>query len=238
VSFITKLQWALMPESERDKVPVGAKLGYQVAQLCSPEARSCLLYWDLRVTEPTNWREVRLNLLPNKALFVTEEMKTSYDHVINTFSADTQFIGKPIIDVPFADTSGRMIRLSDFKGKVVFIDVWATWCAPCRDQIPYLMKIEEEYHDHEDMVFIGLSVDRERDLGKWKKFVATEKLKGIQLIDYSGKIFQRKYQILGIPRFLLIDRNGNVSEVRSPYPATGRELKAYLNELLETKAAG
>jgi thiol-disulfide isomerase/thioredoxin len=236
VSYIARLQWALLPAAEKEQVPVGAKLGYQLAQLCSPEAKSCLLNWDMRVTEPTNWREVRLNLLPNKALLTTNDMKREYDRVVNTLAIDTNFIGKPILDASFPDTSGRMVRFSDFRGKVVLVDVWATWCAPCKEQLPHLMKLEEEYRNNPDVVFVSLSVDREKDHAKWKKFIATEKLQGVQLIDFSGKIFQRPYAIEGIPRFILIDRAGNIAETRSPYPASGKELKSYLEELLTTGA--
>ncbi len=236
VSYVSKLQWALMPAQEKEKLPPGSKLGYQVEQLCTPEAKSCLLAWELNVNEMTNWREVKMNLLPNKPYFSTEELKAIYDRTISTLSIDTPFIGKQVINTPFADTSGRMINLGAFKGKVVFVDVWATWCGPCKGQLPYLKEIEEEYANRSDIVFVGLSVDREKDLGKWKKFIGTEKLPGIQVIDYSGKIFQRRYQILAIPRFILIDRNGIISEMRCPYPENDKELKEYLNELLNAPA--
>lgn len=237
VSYISKLQWNLKPDAEKEKIPVGAKLAYQLDQLCAPQAKSCLFAWQMMANElAINWREVKLNCLPNKDLFVTDEMKANYSRVVDVFAADTQFIGKPVINMPFSDTSGRSVRLSDFKGKVVFIDVWATWCAPCREQLPYLLKIEEEYRHNPDIVFVGLSVDREKDKEKWRKFIATEKLKGTQIIDYSGKLFQTKYQIPAIPRFILIDKKGNISEMRCPYPVNDKELKAYLNELLETPA--
>ena len=103
---------------------------------------------------------------------------------------------------------------------------------PCREQLPYLKKIEEAYYGNPDMVFVGLSVDRKRDHAKWKKFINTEKLPGIQIIDFSGKVFQRPNAIEGIPRFILIDRAGNISEIRFPFPITGEDLKRYLDELL------
>ncbi|MGL5683811.1 MAG: TlpA disulfide reductase family protein, partial [Marinifilaceae bacterium] len=61
----------------------------------------------------------------------------------------------------YPDRNGKMISLSDFKGKVVVVDVWAGWCAPCRKEIPYFSKLEKEFRE-KDVVFIGISVDEEK----------------------------------------------------------------------------
>jgi thiol-disulfide isomerase/thioredoxin len=123
--------------------------------------------------------------------------------------------------------------MKDFKGKVVFIDVWATWCGPCKEQFPYYKEIEEEYKDNKDIVFVGISIDKVKDREKWLKMIGKENLGGLQLLDDNGLGFARSYEIAGIPRFLLIDRQGKWIEVRCPRPGDKQDLKRYLDAALK-----
>lgn len=104
----------------------------------------------------------------------------------------------------FPDATGKIVKLSDFKGKVVYIDIWATWCGPCKREIPHLEALEEAMHG-KDVVFVSISLDE--DQAKWLKFI--EKSKGIQLHD-PKKEMGKRYNITGIPRFLLFDKNGKI----------------------------
>ena len=74
--------------------------------------------------------------------------------------------GAKAADFTYPDRNGKLVSLSDFKGKVVVVDVWATWCGPCRKEIPYLIKLEEEMRG-KDVVFIGVSVDEKKDHQAW-----------------------------------------------------------------------
>ncbi|AXG73539.1 TlpA family protein disulfide reductase [Flavobacterium arcticum] len=137
--------------------------------------------------------------------------------------------GKPSPLFTYENHKGGTTSLKDFRGKYVYIDVWATWCGPCRKEIPYLQKIEKKYHD-KDIVFVSISVDKEKDHTKWKKFVDKEALGGVQLIadkDWKSD-FIAAYDIHSIPRFLLIDPKGNV--VRSD---AARPSDPALQELLD-----
>jgi thiol-disulfide isomerase/thioredoxin len=122
--------------------------------------------------------------------------------------------------------------MKDFKGKVIFIDVWATWCGPCKEQIPHLKELEKEYRNNKNIVFVGISLDRAKDKQKWANLIQKEKLPGVQLLDDMGSAFGRKYGITSIPRFLLIDKQGNWKEVRCPRPESKKQLKKYLDEAL------
>ena len=126
--------------------------------------------------------------------------------------------------------------MKDFRGKVIFIDVWATWCGPCREQFPYLKEIEEEYKDNENIVFMGISLDKLKDKQKWLKLIQKEKLVGIQLLDDFGKSFGQQYGIGAIPRFLLVDKQGKWIEIRCPKPEAKEELKRYLDKALDENA--
>ncbi|WP_167610830.1 TlpA family protein disulfide reductase [Maribellus sediminis] len=128
--------------------------------------------------------------------------------------------GQPAVDFTYPDINGKQVSLSDFKGKVVLIDVWATWCGPCKAQIPALKKLEADYHSN-DLVVMSISIDEEKDEQKWKDFVKTEDLKGVQLYAGGWKSeIVKYYNIKGIPRFMLIDKKGNLVSVDAPRPST------------------
>ena len=129
-----------------------------------------------------------------------------------------------------ADVDGKMVSLSDFKGKVVLVDVWATWCGPCRQQIPYLKKLEEEMHGT-DVVFGGVSVDESKDKQKWLDFIKTEGLKGVQLLAGGWSKITKDYKITGIPRFMVFDKKGNIVSVDAPRPSSPELKKMLENEL-------
>lgn len=118
------------------------------------------------------------------------------------------------------DTAGQVVKLSDFRGKVVYIDVWATWCGPCRQQIPFLKETEKRFHG-KDVVFLSVSIDNNKK--KWKEFVKKEKLTGVQIHNPGGwgSDICKKYNITGIPRFMLIDKEGKVVTVRAHRPSQG-----------------
>lgn len=139
--------------------------------------------------------------------------------------------GQDAINFTYPDVSGKTVSLADFKGKVVLVDIWATWCGPCVKEIPYLKELEKEFHG-KDVAFLSVSVDEKKDLGKWKKFIADNQLGGVQLFAGGGSSpISRAYNINGIPRFLLFDKSGKIIDVDAPRPSDAR-LKAVLNEYL------
>ena len=103
------------------------------------------------------------------------------------------------------DVDGKEHTLTDFRGKYVYIDMWATWCGPCKREMPYLKALEEEFKDAE-IVFVGLSVDK--DKAAWENMVRKGELTGVQLYLGTGSSFQEAYRVEGIPRFILLDKNG------------------------------
>ena len=103
------------------------------------------------------------------------------------------------------DIEGKTWTLNDFRGKYVYIDMWATWCAPCRQEMPHLKRLEAQFKDAQ-IVFLGLSVDS--DKAKWEKMASSGDLTGTQLYLGTQSSFQEAYRIEGIPRFILLDKNG------------------------------
>lgn len=126
--------------------------------------------------------------------------------------------GKPAPGFSYPDMEGNMVSLADLKGKVVYIDVWATWCGPCKYEIPFLKKMEGELHN-EGIAFVSISVDE--DKSAWEQMVKDKELKGYQI--YAAKAWNSKiiedYMIKGIPRFIMIDKKGNIVDINATRPS-------------------
>lgn len=118
----------------------------------------------------------------------------------------------------YENYKGGTSSLADFKGKYVYIDVWATWCGPCKQQIPYLQSLEEKYHN-KNIEFVSISVDQPNKKEDWKKMISDKKMSGVQLFANNDPGFQQAYQISGIPRFILIDPQGNIVDANAPRPS-------------------
>ncbi|HNP33839.1 MAG TPA: TlpA disulfide reductase family protein [Flavobacterium sp.] len=133
----------------------------------------------------------------------------------------------------YENHAGGKTTLESLKGKYVYIDVWATWCGPCRAELPSLKMVEEKYHD-KNIQFVSVSVDAEKDHDKWKSFVKDKGLGGIQL--YAGKTpvsdFIKAFNVNTIPRFILIDPSGNIVDADAARPSDPK-LQEKLNSLLQ-----
>ena len=129
--------------------------------------------------------------------------------------------GTPSPTFDYDNYKGGKTKLEDFRGKYVYIDVWANWCAPCRAEIPFLKKLEEKYHQ-KNIVFVSLSIDQVKDVEKWRKLIKDKELGGVQVFadkDWNSQ-FVKDYNITGIPRFILIDPNGNIVKADAPRPSS------------------
>jgi thiol-disulfide isomerase/thioredoxin len=140
--------------------------------------------------------------------------------------------GSPAPEFVYPDVQGEPVALSGMKGHYVYIDVWATWCGPCKAELPFLKEVETKY-EGQNIRFIGVSVDAAKDADKWKKFVADNKLPGLQLMadhDFTSD-FIDALSITSIPRFILIDPGGKIVSENASRPSNP-ELVVQLNKLL------
>jgi thiol-disulfide isomerase/thioredoxin len=122
--------------------------------------------------------------------------------------------------VNYENHKGGNTSLDDLKGKYVYIDVWATWCGPCKREIPFLKEVEKQYHG-KNIEFVSTSIDVAKDHSTWVEMVKNEQLGGVQLMadnDWKSK-FVTDYAIEGIPRFILVDPNGNIVTADAPRPS-------------------
>lgn len=125
--------------------------------------------------------------------------------------------------VDYENYNGGTTSLDDLKGKYVYIDVWATWCGPCKAEIPFLKEVEEKYHG-KNIEFVSISIDKSDDHDKWKKMIEEKEMGGMQLFadnDWKSK-FVEDYLIKGIPRFILIDTEGNIISSNAPRPSDSK----------------
>ncbi|MFV0522540.1 MAG: TlpA family protein disulfide reductase [Mangrovibacterium sp.] len=165
----------------------------------------------------------------NKKYFLSADQKKRIEEK-RAYLQENSSEGSPIVDFTYPDVNGKMHSISDFKGKLVYIDCWATWCSPCKQQLPHLAKIEEEYQG-KNIAFVAVSFDNDKDIEKWKSFVKDNKLGGVQL--HAKGAFQsdlaKAYGINAIPRFLLVGKDGNVISTNAPRPSSADELKKLIN---------
>lgn len=151
----------------------------------------------------------------------------------NEIQANKKFNNTVAPDFDYLNHAGGNVKLSDLKGKYVYIDVWATWCGPCRAEIPSLQKVEEQFHG-KNIEFVSISVDTDKDFEKWKTFVTEKQLGGTQLFaDKNWKSsFIEGFNINSIPRFLLISPEGIVIDSNASRPSDPK-LTTQLSELLK-----
>jgi len=131
----------------------------------------------------------------------------------------------------YINNAGGTSSLSDFRGKYVYIDVWATWCGPCLGQVPFLEEVEKKYHG-KDIEFVSISIDTQDKREAWSKMIADKELGGVQLLvdkDWNSD-FIKAYKINSIPRFILLDPNGNIVSWNAPWPSKS-ELISLFNKL-------
>ena len=235
MNLYAKLVIASLPADQRNQLTQSEKLGLMINTISNDTLRSYFFKDQMSEVAVNNLTEFRSTLEPYEKYTKPASVKREYLKIYDQFSSDTAYVGKSAYNFTLPDSTGRMFSMKDFKGKVVFIDVWATWCGPCREQFPFLKIVEEEYKDNSDIVFMGISIDRLRDREKWLKMMKKESLHGVQLFDDTGKFFAKKYEINAIPRFLLISKEGKWIEVRLPRPEAKEELKKYLDKALQEK---
>ena len=174
----------------------------------------------------------------NSAYKDTDAMIASYKNYFGkNIDLRAKFYGQPSPSFDdYMNIDGSTTSLSDLKGKYVYVDVWATWCGPCKAEIPSLKKVEATYHD-KNIAFVSMSIDDDRSHGgswekaeeNWRAMVADKELKGIQIFAPKGwqSEFVTGFEIRGIPRFILIGPDGNIIDASAPRPSSESLIKLF-----------
>jgi peroxiredoxin len=139
--------------------------------------------------------------------------------------------GIPAPDFSFSDLNGKKVGLSDYKGKVVLVNIWATWCPPCRDEMPSMQKLYDRFKG-EGFQLLAVSIDEtgRRAVGP---FVQKLNLSFPVLLDPKGKI-QGLYKITGVPESFIVDREGVlVNKVVGPMDWSSPEVFRFFQKLIQ-----
>ncbi len=155
-------------------------------------------------------------LMKNDELLKNATFKTEITEVRNKVKKYAKGAIAPTFSFP--DMNGKMVSLSDFKGKIVYLDVWASWCGPCRREIPAAKELEKQMHG-KDVVFLCVSVDG--DEAAWKKIVKEKELTGVHIHskgDFNSEM-TKLYDIRSIPTYIIIDRNGKIWKMGAERPS-------------------
>ncbi len=141
--------------------------------------------------------------------------------------------GKEAFDLRLPDVKGEEHSLSDYRGKVVYVDFWATWCGPCMAESPHFEKLIHEYAGR-DVVFIGVSLDDAKTRDAWAAMLTSKNLGGVQLLasDRADEQVNRPFGIMGIPHFILVDRQGRLVYGSAPRPSSF-DIRPVLDALIE-----
>lgn len=140
--------------------------------------------------------------------------------------------GQPAPDFAFESLEGKKMKLSDLRGKVVYLDFWASWCGPCMRELPAAKKIEEHFKG-QDVVFVKVSIDE--DTAAWKNAIAKREIDGINVCEPGGWKAPTavKYAVQGVPSYFLIDRKGKFVTDTTPRPSETEELMALIEKALQ-----
>lgn len=142
--------------------------------------------------------------------------------------------GNPAPDFQGLTPEEHLLALSDFRGKVVVVDVWATWCDPCLKMLPYFQQLEQEMKGPE-VAFLSVCMGANIEKAAWLRLIQQKQLKGnlIFIGNWKGD-FATNYKITGVPRYMIFDRQGRIVSVAAP-PPTSPELKEIIRKQLKKK---
>lgn len=137
------------------------------------------------------------------------ELKASYDTQRSQLAEESSWIGKPAPDIVMPDVNGKEVSLSSFRGKYVLVDFWASWCKPCRDENPNIVKAYNGYKN-KNFTILGVSLDKERE--PWLAAIQNDKLAWTHISDlqYWNSKAVALYHFRGIPYNVLIDPQGKI----------------------------
>jgi thiol-disulfide isomerase/thioredoxin len=190
-----------------------------VSKLFQSEQVKNLLYYTLMLEMVETSVNDAANLMEQYKLLQTnvkykEEIQTRYNSWSNLVK------GKPSPDFIGVTTTGKTVSLQNMKDKLIYMDIWATWCGPCLREIPYLEKLQEKYVDRDDIIFLSISIDDDKNA--WTTMIKQKDMKGLQL--YADTQMHSKmvndFLINGIPRFIIIDKTAKIWNVTAPRPSS------------------
>lgn len=175
-------------------------------------------------------------LFDNAITTIEESLRTDLrqtEQQIDSVTNNHPYNGKAAPVFTFEEVNGKQICLSELRGKYVMIDIWATWCGPCKKQIPFMKEVERQLKGS-DIVFVSLSSDEQKEKATWQGMVKDLQPGDINLIATQGfnDPFIQHYKLEYIPHFMLIGPDGRMISYSCRKPRDPLFIM-YLKQLLE-----
>jgi peroxiredoxin len=141
--------------------------------------------------------------------------------------------GKLAANFKLKDVKGDEISLASLRGKVVFLNIWATWCAPCREEMPSIESLYNDFKANKD--FVVLAVSQDTDGATVRPFIEQNHLQFTVLLDPRNEVGER-YDVNGIPETFIIGRDGRiVAHHVGPYDWSNGDIREALQELIKSR---
>lgn len=148
------------------------------------------------------------------------------------YSYKKSLIGKVGNQFVIKDSASQNVQLNSFENKILYIDVWATWCKPCIAEAPMLEKLVEHFGENNEIEILSISIDK--DFDRWLKYLRKNHLKGYQFHTSNNSDFVKFYDVGALPRYILIDKSGLVIDADAIRPSNA-ELTHYIESIMKRK---
>lgn len=157
--------------------------------------------------------EPKINAIANTAY--SKALRATLDRVLILSNGDAA------VDFTALALDNRDAKLSGLKGKLIYIDLWATWCGPCMEEMPAYEKLKERFKDNANISFVSLSIDDDKNA--WQKNVQQRNAPGYQWLIDRAKL--QAYNIISVPRSILVDQDFKVVEMNAALPSSQAIIK-------------
>lgn len=194
----------------------------------------------------TKIKDLMVSMLFNQISLKNKNHERDYQRILEMLTADelkeklrAKLVviqnTKPEMPAPnfnYENYKGGKTTLKDLKGKLVYIEIWATWCGPCIKEMPALTQLIKDFKG-KNIEFVSISVDSKRDYKNWRKMIPEKNVGGIQLLANKSleSNFMKAFGIGLIPRTLILDEEGKIITPKAPRPSA-TNTKRYIDSLL------